>query len=193
MSHDNIGYDDMRVSVAEGNRRAGLTYEAYRNTGFWMSFMRHNQDDELHITLQMSHRKRKGVNMGDMHFHLVPMSVPVLGVSDHVYFTYEYTWFNVYGDIPDTGSWVSGTKTWTVPVTGQYEHFVVDILEDIAPPANESYSSIMLLRVTREGTNPLDTYDVGKSPGTAAANLGILSLDAHVQMDRQGSYHEFWD
>jgi hypothetical protein len=50
-----------------------------------------------------------------------------------------------------------------------------------------------LLRMMRSGSaSPRDTYTTSKpGTGTAAANMGLLSVDVHFQSTRAGSINEF--
>lgn len=40
-------WDDLYAVIDEGTGQAALTYEAYRDTGFYMKFFRHSQDDNI--------------------------------------------------------------------------------------------------------------------------------------------------
>lgn len=186
-------YDDMIGNVQAAAGVSSLTIEAYRDTPFLMPFFRHDQDDSLYFTFQFSHRKKLGGVVKSVHIHCVPMVNPA--VAQDVYFGYSYSWQIMEGAFPALGSWVSGNSTFQVGVADAFKHKYHQIVADIAAPANETHSSVLLFRLTRLGTDPLDTYSTNKAvpPGTAAANLGLLYVDCHYLADRRGSVAELSD
>lgn len=184
-------YDDMQVMAATASHplASSLTQEEYRDTALTLTFMSHDADDVLTTIMQMAHAKALGSNLGDLHMHVVPMAA---GAGD-VYFEVSYSWQNVGGTFPATASWTTSNVTASFVAGDQYDHKTITLLSDIAPPASEGYSSILLCTITRLGTNTLDTYTTNKDHGTGAANLGILSIDGHIPIDRVGSVNTFSD
>jgi hypothetical protein len=182
-------YNDLRVNPALADKlRDQLVTEVYRDTNYLMSFFSHSVDKEINIELQMPHTKKLGDAI-DFHLHLVPMA----NGSGTVRFTWEYVWFNIGSEIPAATSWTSGSTEIALVAADQYKHRLHDILTSVAAPTGEGYSSIFLMRLIREGTHANDDYTTGKDHGTAAANLGLVSVDAHIRHDRFGSINEASD
>ena len=59
------------------------------------------------------------------------------------------------------------------------------------PSPDQSPSALLLVQLTRVGTNVADTYQGDNPDNTAANNLGILSLDVHYQVMQLGTTNEF--
>jgi len=156
------------------------TFEQYRDTGFLMPFLRHNQNDYFQIKLQMDHQRKLQSLLDDVHIHMIPMS----NASGDVYFQVQYYWSNLWTEIPEIASWTTTNVTVSLTSASQYKHILVGLLADITPPANETVSSVLMMKVTRLGNNALDTYSTNKTSGTGAANVWILYLDAHTKTER---------
>ena len=105
----------------------------------------------------------------------------------NVYFQIDYTWQNVGAEIPTAASWVSTNPTMPIAAGDEFKAKEFILASDVAPPANEAYDSIFLIRVARLGTDGNDTYNTNKVGGTGAANLGLISLDFVFLKDRLGS------
>jgi hypothetical protein len=198
MSYLHSGYDDVVIPAELASGLAALTSEQYRDTGYVKPFFRHDQDDTLYVTIQMPHRKQLGSALGDLHLHLIPMGAPGVGVTEYAYFRCNYTWQTFGGVFPALATWSADVFTqFAVVAADQYKHKIHQVLTNISAPTSEAYSSILLARITRLGaTGGLsDTYKTVKPtpPGTAAANLCLLSIDAHVLCDRHGSYNATGD
>lgn len=189
-----IRYDDAlgMAQVARGS--AALTVEAYRDTTFLLPFFRHDQNDELFFVFQFSHRKKLGSALASIHIHCVPMVDPSVS-PQNVYFQYKYTWQKPGDLFPADASWTAGFSTLSVATGDAFKHVYHNLVTNIAAPASETYSSIMLCMVQRLGTDANDTYNTDKAtpPGTAAANLGLLYVDCHYQTERRGSLLETSD
>lgn len=189
-----IRHDDMQGSVQAAVGVSALTTEGYRDTGFLMPFFRHDQDDTLYFTFQFSHRKKPGSPIDSVHIHCVPMVAPSSS-PQNVYFAYKYSWQKLGDAFPANASWVASNAVMPVVTADAFEHVYFPIVSNIAAPANETYSSILLFTLQRLGTNIMDTYDTNKAtpPGTAAANLGLLYVDCHYDTERAGSLLETAD
>lgn len=177
-------WDDLQGTVSDGNVGAGntaLTLEQYRDTGFLMYFFRHDQNDILNIVYQMTHMWDPTTAVRP-HAHVIPMG----SVDGNLYFSYQYAWVPANDVLGAITSWTSGNVT--IPILGadQYIHKIVSF-GNISPPETAGPSSMLLFKMTRLGTNPLDTYTSNKSGGTAAANLGVLYLDLHYQKTKAGT------
>lgn len=188
-----VRHDDMQGAAQASAGISALTSEAYRDTAFVMPFFRHDQNDTLSMTFQFSHRRKLGSPLDSIHIHYIPMVNPA--AIENVYFSYSYAWKTTDTEFPALVSWTSGNATLPIQTTDAFKTLLFSIVTNIAAPANEGYSSILLFRITRLGTDPLDTYDTDKAtpPGTAAANLGLLYFDCHYVTDRRGSALESSD
>lgn len=189
-----IRYDDMLGPIQGATGVSALTTEAYRDTAFLMSFFRHSQVDAINLTFQFCHRKKLGSSLASIHIHCIPMANPA--APQNVYYSYSYSWQKINGsEYPLSASWTSGNSTMTVGTTDAFKHKIHSIVTNVSAPASEGYSSILLIRLARFGTSPNDTYTTNKAtpPGTASANLGLLSVDCHYQTERRGSILEATD
>jgi hypothetical protein len=185
---------DLLGDVENAIGTSALTLEAYAdgtNTSpMLMRFWHATQDDTLYFKFQLDHWVDL-LGQIRFHAHLIPMSLPVAGVSDIVRFKYDYVFAPVNANVPRSG-WATNTINYTVPAADQYEHVVVPIFTANIP-ANTPASSFVLIRLMRPGaTDAADTYSVDKAgPGTGRANLAILGADCHAQASRAGTQGEF--
>lgn len=184
-------YEDQQVAIANFAffSLATPTVEDYRDTDHRMMFFAHNQNDEVSLQAQFSHRRRLGVNLGDIHVHTVPMA----NASGNVYWEMKYTWQAVGSEFPATASWTTVNSTQSITAADQYIHTTHTLATDITAPDPDGYSTFLLIELRRLGTDTNDTYDTDKPSGTGAANLGILNLDCHYLVDRSGSITRFDD
>lgn len=182
-------YDDQQGAFYSAAIGRALTVEAYRNTNSFLPYYRHDRDDYLTVVLQFTHRKRLGSALASVHLHYIP-EVPLLLAAQNVYFYYEYSWQTTGGVFPALATWTTGNATLTINPADVYKHLLFNIVTNVAAPANEGYSSIMVFTLARLGTSGLDTFTTAKSSGTAAANLAIIGLDQHLIVDRSGSLRE---
>lgn len=177
-------WTDLQGSVTQGVGTTALTYEAYRDTGFKLYFMRRNQSDELNFVFQMPHEWSPTSEVRP-HMHVVPMGDPVS--AQVLSFVVKYAWSRVGSALPALSGWTTLTATKTVNPGDVYKELVVP-LAHITPPAGAVESDILLMQVARDPVP--DTYNTVKDHGTAAANLGILSVDVHYQKVKLGTARE---
>jgi hypothetical protein len=189
---------DLLGSIEDAQGAAALVREAYTdgtdNSGYLMRFFTHDVDEEIQLGFQLNHDV---LIPGEarLHVHVVPMSVPVAGVSDVVRWKYYYTLAAVNGAVIPraSASWTTSTISQTLATTSQYKHIAQSIVS-IPIPAGTPSSSI-LVRVIRPGaTDAADTYSVNKAVTggtTVKANLGLIGLDVHVQRASAGTRGEF--
>jgi hypothetical protein len=170
-------YDDMQgitSSVSGGSALGTLTI---RDTGVTIPSFQNIHDDVLHFTVQFSHRKKLLADCGSFHLHCYLPNAPVNGNT--LIFDYAYTWLNYDSVIPQLASWTTGTTTYTFTNEVQYQLLIVPIIETIAHPVNESPSSILIVKCTRDSTGVgSDTYN---------SDLGLIYADVHYPMDKWGT------
>lgn len=171
------------------------TIEQYATTGYQIPFLRHDQQNYIYGKIQYNHDKALGVPIDDVHLHAVGMA----SVTGNVRLVVWYKWINYNQVLPiDTSA---GAGTWTrtkltVPIAGtdQYKVQVINVLSDIAPPANETPSSILFFIVLRDGASTLDTYTANKGGGgTNQCNFGLFYSDSHYTISKLGSKGEVTD
>jgi len=185
-SHD----DSFGVDRSSLSGTSQYSTEEFNSTGFILNWLRHDQDDYFQLITQFSHRRKLGT-VANLHIHYMPG----VNTGGDVYFYYQYAWVSIGQAIPEIGSWASGNATIVVPAGAIWTHQVDNIAANMAAPSPDSHSSILLLKLTRLGSNPLDTFSANRTdPGaTNAANFGILGVDCHFTTDRIGSNGEYSD
>lgn len=125
------------------------------------------------------------------HIHVIPMS----SGSGNVYFEYSYAWVPQGEVLPASASWTVGYSTITFTADDQFKHQIISFNSGIQPPPTAGASTMFLIKMTRLGTHPSDTYSTAKDAGaglTAAANLAILGADIHYQKLRAGTTSQFY-
>jgi len=153
------------------------TFRAYRSTGIVMPHIAKN--DVFSMTFQMPHRKRLGSNIDSVHLHYIPMSA----ANGDIKLTYTWGWYNNGDVLPNTLP-NSGSVEWTLSSADQYKSLVKAIITDLAPPANEGYSSLLYVNVARATPSGTDWGN---------GELALSYMDAHFATDRIGSYNEYND
>jgi hypothetical protein len=186
--HEGHGVGDLRWTDVLGNVTgaaavAALTSEAFRDTGVLMPFFRHSQADTLSLFFQFPHSWKPDTEVRP-HMHVVAMA----NGSGNAVFDYAYAWSRVNtGQIPAISGWTTGQITRALVPADQYIQKII-ALPYVTPPEGTPESAILIVKV---GRNPAaDTYETGKDHGTAAANIGILSIDAHFQVEKTGTIPE---
>lgn len=178
-------WDDLIATIDEGTGPAQLTYEAFRDTGFFMRFFRHNQDDNIFMTYQLPHQWNPSTSVS-IHAHIIPMA----SGSGDAKFNFAYSWINVGESFPAASGWISGSVSASLTPAHQYKQSIVSF-GSIAP-TNQRESSILIFKAERPGSSDVsDTYATNKDHGTGAANIGILSFDMHYQKSKAGTISPF--
>ena len=183
-------WDDLQGEVSDGNvgeGQAALTYEAYRDTGFLMYFMRHNQTDIINIIYQMPHSWNLGAVQP--HVHVIPMA----STSGNAYFSYSYSWLPFNQVLGAISSWTTGNVILSLLDTDQYKHKMLSLGTINPPVSGAAASNLLFIKLSRLGTDDLDTYTGNKTGGTGAANLGFMYLDLHYQKLKAGTITQIGD
>ena len=177
-------HDDIQCSVATVTGGSALGALALRDSGATVASFQNANDDIAILIFQMPHRKKLGSAIDSIHIHAYLPSAPSAGGT--VLIDYAYTWYNNGDVIPALAGWTTGTKTHTFSGTeAQYSTPLITVASNIAAPASEAYSSILICKLTRNSTGVgSDTYD---------DDLGVAYFDAHYVVDRAGSATELTD
>ena len=175
-------WDDLHGTIHDGTGPTSLPYEAYRDTGFFMRFFRHNKADTISMMYQMPH-EWNGTAIRP-HIHCIPMSAG----SGDVVLDYAFTWSHVNGALSGSIGWSSSSMTRTFAASDQYRHLIINLGLQTPLPENSHDSSIFIIRVKRNVAS--DTYQTAKDHGTPAANVAIISFDLHYRKGKGGSTTE---
>jgi hypothetical protein len=175
-------YDDVQGPAAQAGGAAALTFEAYRDTAYNAYFFKHNQNDVLYLSWQMPHSWDRGTVYP--HIHIIPMVNPA--AAEVIRFSGKYVWSQAGVATPADASWTAFTADHTVNTTDQFIQVVVP-LATVSAPTSPRESNVLLLWVQRESNSASDTYTTGKASGTAAANVMVVSIDAHFAKTKAGT------
>lgn len=179
------------------NTATDWTIEQYGTSGYQIPYLRHDQNNYIYGKIQYNHDKALNVDADDVHLHAVGMSA----TGGNVHFVTWYKWIN-YGEVLtyDTtrvgNTW--GMQKFTVPIldTDQFKVKVINVLENVPHPANETPSSILFFITMRNAVagQALDTYSGNKvGGGTNQCNFGLFYSDSHYQVSKLGSKNEASD
>lgn len=187
VGNDSVGlyqgpWDDIQGRITLGDAVANPTYEAYRDTPWKTYFLRHDQADEMHFALQMTHAWDPTTAV-KFHVHVIPMVNPT--TPQVIALTGQYSWASFGVETPADADWTDFVGTLTVGTSDAFtEGFVACFTA--TPPAGVHESAILLVYLKRDAGGA-DTYTTSKVGGTAAANVAILSADAHYQKNKDGT------
>lgn len=178
-------WDDNQGRISLGDAVANPTYEAFRDTSWKTYFLKHNQADELHFSLQMPHSWDPTTAV-KFHVHYVPMADPL--TTKVFALSGQYSWATFGVATPANTGWTSWAATKDVASGDEFKEAVIQCFT-ATPPATATESSILLIYMKRDIAT--DTYETSKTGGTAAANVAILSADAHFEKNKDGTATEF--
>jgi hypothetical protein len=180
-------WDDILGPALQAAGNAALTQEVYRDTPAVLLFMRHDQDDALTFTFQLSHRWKKNSEVR-VHCHYIPMVTPA--TDQNVRLLCRYAWAHSSTELPAVASW--GTATVDIPVPANGADTFKEKLATLfsTTPTGSKESSILVVSITRQSATANDSYTQGKATGTAAANFCLLSVDAHYIVEKSGTSAE---
>jgi hypothetical protein len=178
-------WTDLQGNISQGTGNAALTYEAYRDTNFKLYFLRYSQADELNFVFQMPHEWDPTTDIRP-HLHFIPMADPA---APQIFaLALLYSWSHVGAALPANVNWVAKSVTKTINPGDVYKELVIPF-GSIVPPTGAKESDLLLIQMKRD-TTP-DTYETGKTGGTAAANVAVLSCDVHYRKVKLGTAAEF--
>ncbi len=175
-------WDDAQGSIGQGAGTAALTIEAYRDTPFLMWFMRHDQNDALNFVYQLPHRWNHATPVIP-HLHVQPMANPVATQVVRVNGIYAWTRPDyAAAPLPALSGWTTFGPIDTPIAPGDVYVQKIISLGSVAPPSWARGSTCLLIWFRRFGLDAGDTYTTNKTPGTGAANLGLISSDVHYRV-----------
>lgn len=188
--NDSVGslglpWDDIQGRITLGDAVANPTYEAYRNTPWKTYFFRNDQADEIHLSLQMTHAWRPSAAVR-FHLHLIPMVDPA--ATEVFAVTGYYSWATFGVETPVLASWTPFSATLDITPGMAFQETFLHCFEATAP--DTAHESAVLLIYLKRDVGGADTYDTDKVGGTGAANMAILSADAHYQKEKDGTATE---
>jgi hypothetical protein len=152
-----------------------FTDRAYRSMKVVLPHMANR--DLLSYNVQLNHDKALGTNADGFHIHCIPIAA----VTGTILIDYAWGWYSIDDTIPATLP-NTGTATLNIAAADQYKHKVFDIITKMAPPTSESYSSFILIEITRNGGTYGNTNEIA-----------ILGADVHYITNRNGSINEYDD
>jgi hypothetical protein len=181
-------WDDIQGPIEQGTGSASLTKGVWRDTPFPMYWMRHDQNDELSFTYQLSHQWKHDSNVIP-HIHVMIGADPP--ETQFVYVEGYYAWSrpNNINQLPELSGWTYFDEKFAIN-PGDINTQKIFTLANIKPPEWARASTSVLVFFKRSGTNILDTYKASKSYGLGAANLAILTTDLHYQKLNLGTEGE---
>lgn len=173
------GYTDALGEIATAPTGAAQWATAQIGaTGFFINWLQAGQNDYFQLKTQIDHRFGNAQPIADMHVHYVLSSAPAAGQT--VNLEVAYCWVPIGQPIPLIAAWSTATPTKTFAGTEaaltHYDHILV---LNVAPPANQTYSSILFIKCLRRSQ--------GGGADTYGGNFGLLYVDSHLQADRVGS------
>ena len=149
-----------------------------RNTGVVLPHIA--KADVFSYNVQFNHDKMLDSAVADFHLHIIPVGVVTAGQVIAI----DYSWgFYRFGDvIPDVLPNLN-TATFELSTGDQYKHLLFEIVENLAVPTPELYSSFLFIKCTRRN-DAQDTY---------ASEIALIGADAHYITNRAGSRNETSD
>jgi hypothetical protein len=175
-------HDDMQGLLATAlTGVTQYTFRQLRNTG--MVFPHVASGDIFSITYQFSHQKQLQTLIDSTHIHYIP----VASKNGNIAFSYKYGYFNHEEVIPDVLPNSGTTADIALLTTDQYKLKRSSLILNIAPPANEGYSSILMVHFTAIAPA------AGNNWWTTGNEIAIIYKDAHYIKNRWGSVNEATD
>ena len=165
-------WNDLQGAVSEGAAGAALEFEAFRDTPFKLASFRNAQNDELHMTFQMSHGWKPGTVVRP-HLHVIPLAA----AAGTVHFTGYYAWALYGQEVPALTGWTAFTIDYEV-LASEVNKSAMISLGDVTPPAGVRESDFLLIYFKREGGAAEDDY---------VGNLAALGVDCHYQIEKDGT------
>ena len=167
-----IVYDDQQV-VLGTVKLVGVSDPTWKDFkgGKVLAFNK-SQDNIIYFTLQMSHKLKLGTNI-EFHIHTACPLSPAPG-SDVARWVLTVSKIEIGSNFPAESTY---SKNQTVTAGDKHEY--TEITNNIS--SSSEVSAIALCSLKREGTHENDTLD---------ADIYLLALDAHIEIETVGSRQE---
>jgi hypothetical protein len=172
-------WDDLQATESQGTGGASLTYGAFRDSPFKIYALTGGggADDEFHFRFQLPHAADP---TAEVRFHLHTVALTDPAAAQVAVIDGQYAWCLANQEIPATAGWTTFQKLLPVAVGDVNKHKIHAVFSS-TPPAGSHESAILLVYLKRTNGAGADTY---------TGDLGILSVDTHVQKIRLGSIAE---
>lgn len=183
-------WDDLRFPAFGRNMDVanGRIDFDYANVGINFQYnSRYNANDQLTIIAQMPHAKKMDSDIYvHMHWAQVKDYIPNILL--------EYRWYKNGDDISGL-SWTQLNSDDDLTQTFSYSSGTLAQISGftaISPPANETVSSILEMKIFRDTDNDSSVFD-GSCPYNTGGNTSWLlkELDIHYEIDTLGSREEY--
>lgn len=136
-----------------------------------------NSQKEVHFTIQMPHAWAQT----PIHLH-VHWIAATTAASSKVRWGLEYTWAEPGAVFGNTTLVYADTDIYAATGVTAHAHTITEFA-DLTPTATQDgFSSILICRLWRDSGNAADTY---------TGDVGVLYIDAHVEMNKLGSNDEY--
>jgi hypothetical protein len=173
-------WDDLRIEpTARGTGAKTPVYIAYKTSMYLYAFddAAAAAEKELNFKMQMPHSWKQGTAV---HMHVHWLSLSTGNPNEVVRWGFEYCVANINAVFPATAT-IYATAPYSPPSTTPTidTHYLTEFAE--ISMTGKTVSCIMLGRIFRNSSNAADTFT-----GTA----GLVSIDAHYQLDSLGSSSE---
>lgn len=174
-------YNDILGDVSNASGVSALTNEALiSGSPVTIPWFRHDQDDTITFVFQLPHSVKPN---SDLHFHL--HAIPMGSVGGNVLFRWKYAVVPIDSSIPAYASWTTADVVW--PITAAMKQKNTLLNGFVISGVNFCESSIVIVEISRLGSDVRDTYTSNKNYATLQANLGILYGDMHYVSNKQGT------
>ncbi len=172
-------WDDLRVTLDKGSSSATLSYITGSSGPQIWYFLNNGSLESMSFTVQLPHTWKEGTTIYP-HIHWMPKTT----TSGNVQWNLDYTWVNYDPTTPEV---FPATQTSTIVATGPFTA-KTHIIHPLTPSntglsgTGKKISSILICRIWRNSDDSNDTY---------SADVGLLFVDFHIQVDGYGSHTEF--
>jgi hypothetical protein len=171
-----------------GLNTSALTIQAVRDTPFIASFFSRSQNDSVSLTYQMPHNWITG-SIVNVHLHCIPHGTAggVVVIDGQ----YAWTYLGYSGTLPQNSGWTTYRVTRSIAVGDLFTEIAISV-PDITPPSWAKASACLHVFWRRPAsTDAGDTFESNNPTGSGAANLQLVSFDAHVQVAGFGTTNTF--
>ncbi|MDX1954390.1 MAG: hypothetical protein SFU20_02590 [Chitinophagaceae bacterium] len=172
-------WDDLRVTLDKGSSSATLNYITGSSGPQIWFFLNNGSLESMSFTVQLPHTWKEGTTIYP-HIHWMPKTT----TTGNVQWNLDYTWVNYDPVTPEV---FPATVTSSVVATGPFTaktHVIHPLTTSNTgiDGTGKKISSILICRIWRNSSDLNDTY---------GADVGLLFVDFHIQVDGYGSHNEY--